>query len=279
MTTSIAAWRYQAIKKIKNFSDTAEFEINAILSKVLQKDFAWCLANSEIELNSNALSQLEEMENELIHGTPLAYILGHIEFFGNKFFVDPSVLIPRPETEIMVEMTIEWLGEHSDSKRVVDVGTGSGAILLSVLKRFPLCFGYGIDISRKALKVAKKNANYHQKNDVSLIQMDCLSGVDTQFDVILANLPYIPQDIVSDLRVSKFEPILALDGGLDGTAIIFKLLEQIKSRLAKPGLSILEIQFDQATIMVEKTKQIFPEGNIMIVKDLAGLDRFIKIEV
>ena len=88
MTTSIAAWRYQAIKKIKNFSDTAEFEVNAILCEVLHKDLAWCLANSEIELNSNALSQLEEMENGLIHGTPLAYILGHIEFFGNKLALD-----------------------------------------------------------------------------------------------------------------------------------------------------------------------------------------------
>ena len=127
--------------------------------------------------------------------------------------------------------------------------------------------------------VAKKNANYHQKNNVSFVQMDCLSGVNTLFDVILANLPYIPQHIVSDLRVSRFEPILALDGGLDGTAIIFKLIEQIKTRLAKPGLSILEIQFDQATKVVENAKQIFPEGIITIVKDLSGLDRFIKIEV
>jgi len=279
MTISIAEWRYQSIKTLKCFSESAEFEVNVILSKVLNKDLNWCLANSEKILTENELIHLTKKLEELKKGIPLAYIVGETHFFESRIIVDENVLIPRPETEIMVETALDWISNHPEIEKIVDVGTGSGAIVLSVMKKYPNLIGFGTDTSKKALDIAKKNMHLHQINKLFLIQMDCLNAVKTKFDVILANLPYIPAEEVKRLKVTKYEPIQALDGGKMGVEIIFKLIDQIPSCLSKPGLAILEIQYDQAKIIVEKVNQIFPETRVSILKDYAGLNRFIKIEV
>ncbi len=279
MTISIAEWRYQSKKTLKSFSESAEYDVNIILCKVLNKDLNWCLANSEKLLPENEIIWLTEKLDELKKGAPLAYVVGGTHFFESRIIVDKNVLIPRSETEIMVETALDWISNHPKIEKIVDVGTGSGAIVLSVMKKYPNLIGFGTDTSKNALNVAQKNMKLLQIDKLFLIQMDCLSAVKTKFDVILANLPYIPKEEVKRLKVTKYEPLQALDGGKRGVEIIFKLIDQIPSCLSKPGLAILEIQYDQAMIVVEKVNQIFPESSVSILKDYAGLNRFIKIEV
>ncbi|HSM26003.1 MAG TPA: peptide chain release factor N(5)-glutamine methyltransferase, partial [Anaerolineaceae bacterium] len=244
MTTSIAEWRYKTKNEFTSISDTADIEINAILCEVLGKDLAWCLAHSEEELSEFDLVKLNQQIEKLRKGIPLPYILGEIEFFGHQFFVDSNVLIPRPETEILIENAIEWISSHRNIKKIVDVGTGSGAIVLSVLNEFPFLHGLGIDLSRSALEIAKINRINFSINQLDFLQMDCLKGLASKFDVILANLPYIPESEVRKLDVVKYEPFMALNGGENGIEIISKLIEQVPDHLSIPGVVLLEIQYD-----------------------------------
>ncbi|MBW6473814.1 MAG: peptide chain release factor N(5)-glutamine methyltransferase [Anaerolineaceae bacterium] len=279
MTISIADWRYQSRKILSEFSETADIEVNAILCNVLNIDLAWCLANSNFILDQNTLAELNEKLKSLQVGIPLPYVLGKKEFFGHKFFVDENVLIPRPETELLVETAIEWINQHDKTRKVVDVGCGSGVIIISLLKHFFHIKGYGIDISRRALNVSNRNKNNHGIENLEFVQMDCLSGISSKFDLILANLPYIPEDYLSDLKVSKFEPDLALNGGKDGLLVINKLIEQIPSHLNSPGLALLEVQFDQSARVIQIAKNFLPTAAISVLKDYSSLDRIIKIEV
>ena len=279
MTISIAEWRYQSRKILSEISGTAEIEVNAILCMVLNKDLAWCLANSHFALDKGKVKELNEKLESLMTGIPLPYVLGKIEFFRHQFFVDENVLIPRPETELLVETAIEWINHHDKTRKVVDVGCGSGVIIISLLNHFPLINGLGIDISRRALEISKKNKNYHDIDHLEFVQMDCLTGIQTKFDVIVANLPYIPEDDLKNLPVSKFEPAHALNGGKDGLIVINKLIEQMPSLLNSPGLALLEIQFDQSTRVTQKIRNYLPNAVISILKDYSSHDRIIKIEV
>ncbi len=279
MTISIADWRYQSRKILSDISESAEIEVNVILCKVLNKNLAWCLANSNCVLDQGKVVELNEKLISLIAGVPLPYVLGTIEFFGKQFFVDANVLIPRPETELLVETAIEWINRHDKTIRVVDVGCGSGVIIISLLNQFPQIKGVGTDVSRKALNISERNKNYHGIKHLEFVQMDCLSGISSKFDVIVANLPYIPEDDLIDLKVSKFEPDLALNGGKDGLLIINKLIEQIPSLLNSPGLALVEIQFDQSARVIQKIQKYLPTAAVSIIKDYSSHDRIIKIEV
>ena len=279
MTISIADWRYQSRKILSDISESAEIEVNAILCKVLNKNLAWCLANSNCVLDQGKVVELNEKLISLIAGVPLPYVLGTIEFFGKQFFVDANVLIPRPETELLVETAIEWINRHDKTIRVVDVGCGSGVIIISLLNQFPQIKGVGTDVSRKALNISERNKNYHGIKHLEFVQMDCLNGISSKFDVIVANLPYIPEDYLIDLKVSKFEPDLALNGGKDGLLIINKLIEQIPSLLNSPGLALVEIQFDQSARVIQKIQKYLPTAAVSIIKDYSSHDRIIKIEV
>jgi release factor glutamine methyltransferase len=279
MTISIADWRYQSRKILSEISETADIEVNAILCDVLKTNLAWCLANSNLVLDQNTLAELNEKLKSLQVGIPLPYVLGKKEFFGHQFFVDENVLIPRPETELLVETAIEWINLHDKTRKVVDIGCGSGVIIISLLKNFFQIKGYGIDISRRALNVSNKNKNYHGIENLEFVQMDCLSGISSKFDLIVANLPYIPEDSLSDLKVSKFEPDLALNGGKDGLLVINQLIEQIPSHLNSPGLALLEIQYDQSARVIQTAQNFLPNAAISVIKDYSSQDRIIKIEV
>ncbi len=279
MTISIADWRYQSRKILSEISETAEIEVNAILCDVLKTDIAWCLANSNLVLDQGKVIELNEKLKSLIIGIPLPYVLRKKEFFGHEFFIDESVLIPRPETELLVETAIEWINRHDKTSKVVDIGCGSGVIIISLLKNFFYIKGYGIDISRRALNVSNRNKNYHGIENLEFVQMNCLSGISSKFDLIVANLPYIPEDSLSDLKVSKFEPDLALNGGKDGLLVINQLIEQIPSHLNSPGLALLEIQYDQSARVIQTAQNFLPNAAISVIKDYSSQDRIIKIEV
>lgn len=211
-------------------------------------------------------------------GKPLAYITGKREFFGLDFYVNPNVLIPRPETELLVSAALTWLGEQDSTIQAADIGTGSGCISVSIAKHHQYIQFTATDISLRALRVAKKNILFHELNNrIHLVQADLLNGIRTQFDCIIANLPYIPSGIYHALAVSHYEPKIALDGGKNGFYFIEHLLRQSRDRIKPEGLILLEMEAGQSEIARRKSQQYFPTASIKILNDLTGKPRLISI--
>jgi release factor glutamine methyltransferase len=203
-------------------------------------------------------------------------------FFDRELIVNPHVLIPRPETELIVECALAWIrahGRQSDpTLRLVDVGTGSGAIAIALAGQLPRARILATDISAAALRVAQLNGR--DLPNVRYVQCDLLSGIGGRFDVICANLPYIATAELDVLEVAKFEPAIALNGGSDGLALIRRLLAQAPSRMAKPGLLLLEIGADQGKAARAAAQAVFGRmAQVSVRKDLAGLDRVLYVSL
>ena len=212
---------------------------------------------------------------------PLAYITGRKEFFGLDFVVNQHVLVPRTETELIVEKVINYFNEcQSSTLKIVDIGTGSGVIGVSLSHNLSFCDVLCTDISPEALLVAQKNAEIHNVNKVTFLEGDLLSPVHEKQDVILSNPPYIPSDRISHLQEEvQREPIIALDGGDDGFKIIERLLLQSSKKLNNPGLILIEIDITQVRRSVLEASKYFPDNSISILKDCFDNDRFLKIEL
>lgn len=240
---------------------------------------------------------------------PKQYQQGYTEFYKLKFFLTPDVLIPRPETELLVDEVLSiirdaWLVEEKTHPlTVIDVGTGSGCIAISIAKNAPNAKIIATDISEKALEVAKKNAQFHKvENQIIFLKADLLSwlhpkGVNSKLDVIVTNLPYIPTArlMYIDPMVRDFEPKVALDGGRDGFELYRKLLKQLASYpsgvLSKPPGSkppggwisltpkylFAEIDYTHGELAVQETLKLFPKASVEVVKDLAHMQRILKI--
>lgn len=210
---------------------------------------------------------------------PVQYAQGYARFFDIDLVVDPRVLIPRLETEFLVKKTIEWLSLNSSSKpqHVLDVGTGSGAIAISLAKNRNNIRITASDISPDALSLAKENSRRQNlSNRINFILGDLLEPIDRDIDVILANLPYIPTSVIPQLdpSVRDFEPHLALDGGRDGLDLYRRLLDQIKERALKPKLCIFEINDHGGSGMALEISKRFPSVDFQMVKDSSDLDRY-----
>ncbi|HCE75559.1 MAG TPA: peptide chain release factor N(5)-glutamine methyltransferase, partial [Dehalococcoidia bacterium] len=212
---------------------------------------------------------------------PLAYITGRKEFFGLDFVVNQHVLVPRTETELIVEKVINYFNEcQSSTLKIVDIGTGSGVIGVSLSHNLSFCDVLCTDISPEALLVAQKNAEIHNVNKVTFLEGDLLSPVHEKQDVILSNPPYIPSDRISHLQEEvQREPIIALDGGDDGFKIIERLLLQSSKKLNNPGLILIEIDITQVRRSMLEASKYFPDNSISILKDCFDNDRFLKIEL
>lgn len=207
-------------------------------------------------------------------GMPLAYILGTAPFYGREFQVGADVLIPRNETEELVELVLEWLQKNQRTNgRVLELGTGSGCVAITLKKERPGLVVIATDISPDALAVAHANATTHNA-DITFHQSDLFTNLpDEQFDLIVANLPYIPSGELANIspEVTNFEPVLALDGGSDGLLLIQKLLIQAAAFMKPGGLIALEIWHTQGSAM----KGLAPRSSsVQILPDLAGQDRF-----
>jgi release factor glutamine methyltransferase len=185
---------------------------------------------------------LQAAANRLIKGEPLPYVLGHWEFYGLTFSVSPAALIPRPETELLVELAMDWLHSHPGKRRVIDVGTGTGCIAVALAANVQDLRVLACDISHPALKLSLENASRHRVSDrIDFIQTDLLPAINRQVDLICANLPYIPSPRLKSLQVAQNEPRLALDGGKDGLKLIKELLALSNDVLSPGGLMLLEI--------------------------------------
>jgi release factor glutamine methyltransferase len=255
-------------------------DAQVILAHVLEQTRTWIVAHPETNLSPFQTDQLEKFLAQFTAGQPLPYLLGRWDFFGLPFFISPDVLIPRPETELLVENALLWLNSHPNRRRVCDIGTGSGCIAISMAKNVRDIKVIATELSFAALKIARQNVLYHDlTQQVQLVNCHLLQPIKAGFDLICANLPYIPTQRLAELQVSQHEPRLALDGGADGLRLIQSLL-QISRRWINPhGLILLEIDFSQGDALLSEARLLFHEASIEVINDYAGLPRLLRIEL
>ncbi len=280
MTNTIQSALQSAKKRIQPASDSAALDAQVLLGEVLHVDRAYLLAHSEQTLTSEQDAHFVALVERCAAGEPLAYILGRRAFYDREFIVSPAVLVPRPETEQLLELALDFVrGMGGEDKNVVDVGTGSGALAVTLAANCPQAAVYASDISPDALDIARRNAQMHRVQ-VQFFQGDLLAPLiaqNLQVDLIMANLPYIASDEVPTLAVSQHEPLLALDGGADGLDLVRRLLEQAPKVWNPGGLMLLEIGASQGDAASALAKTAFPQAEIQVLKDYAGLDRMVSV--
>ncbi len=263
-----------------------ELDAQLVIAHAMDKPRTWILAHPETCLSAPQLATVESAVTRLGAGEPLPYILGHWEFFGHDLTVTPDVLIPRPETELLVEKAIAWLQASPERRTIADVGTGSGAIALTLAMHVPSAYILATDISFAALEVAKLNANkFDVAKRIDFVQCDLLPPhpdpltTELHFDLICANLPYIPTKTLQELPIYGREPALALDGGEDGLVFIRRLLKIAPEWLAPNGLILLEIEASLGNAALSLAYDSFSEATIHLHQDLTGRDRLLEIQI
>jgi release factor glutamine methyltransferase len=253
-----------------------------LLAHVLGCDRATLLAHPERHLTPEQAATFRALIVRRADGVPVAYLTGRRAFFDLELLVTPDVLIPRPETEHLVELALGWARGRVGHLRVVDVGTGSGAIALALARHLPEAQVWAVDRSFAALRVARANAaRLGLSARVHFLQADLLTacgGPAPSFDLIAANLPYIPADALPDLPVARHEPLLALDGGPEGLTLIRRLIAQAPRALAAHGLLLMEIEATQGEQVTALAAQVFPGATIQVHQDYAGLPRVLSVE-
>ena len=224
-------------------------------------------------------ARLRRLTSRRAARVPLPYLVGEREFFGHMFRVTPAVLIPRPSSELLVELAIDWLTTHPNARRVIDLGTGSGAVAISVAEAVPQVRIEARDVSTPALRVADENiAHYRLRRRITTVKANLLRGA-APADVIVANLPYIPEAL-RRIRPKEleYEPALALDGGKDGLALIRTALAQAPAAVKPGGLLLFECDPAQTRRIVRLAQGQWTAAAISVHQDLAGLNRVVRIQ-
>jgi release factor glutamine methyltransferase len=280
----------QVLEKVRGrldrVSETAHLDAQVLLAHVLGRTRTWVMAHPEAMLTPEQQGRLEIALKRLEAGELLPYLLGRWEFYGLEFFVSPAALIPRPETELLVEQALSWLDKNSGRRLAVDVGAGSGCIAVALASKVPDLQVLACDISMEALQVARRNVScYSLDYRVICIQADLFPAIrgagslPGRFDLICANLPYVPSGTLAGLAVSHREPRLALDGGPDGLKVIRRLLALAPIRLATPGLLLIEIEASQGAAVKALSENAFPRAEVALLSDLAGRARLVCVRL
>ncbi len=259
----------------------ARLEAEVLVMNVMRMPRQAIFAEQETEVTEQQQSALDGFLERRYTREPLAYILGQREFYGINVVLTPAVLIPRPESEGLVEhaLFMAMMGMESTDLTVADVGTGSGAIAINLAIHLPMGRIFAVDVTDEVLDVAAYNIRAHGVGDrVTLAIGDLLDAVPEPVDLVVANLPYIPTDRIPTLQpeVQK-EPVRALDGGADGLDLIRRMLVQAEDKLKNHGIMLLEMDPEQIPIVAELALQHFPNGSTDIEKDMAGMDRILVI--
>ncbi len=274
--------KYQEIlnqgSKILKLNNIKSFNLDSeiLLSSTLQLDRSQLLLNLEKRIEIKDKKNFLNFIKRRSKNEPIAYITGFKEFWKTKFKVDRNVLIPRPDTETIIEQVLNELGQNS-SKKILDVSTGSGCIIISVLNERKRCFGVGIDISKNAVKLAKYNAKIqHIDNRIKFFNSDIDNFYGDKYDLIISNPPYIKHCKINGLEkdIKNYEPSVALDGGVDGYKKIRLIIEKSSTLIKKKGKLFLEIGINQT----RKTLEILNLNGFYktkVIKDLANKNRCI----
>lgn len=246
------------LKKYQNI------ETEILLGHVLKKSKEFLYTHPEKKLTALELKKFKTLTKRRLKGEPIAYILGYKDFYGLRFKVNKNVLIPRPETEWLVEKALI----QKNKNRILDIGTGSGCIAIAIKKHSKTSKVTASDISFKALAVAKANAR-NQTVKIKFIKSNLFSNLKGKFDMIIANLPYVPTSDYKKLKSNlKYEPKLAITDGTNTAEIYKRFLKDVKNHLSPKGLVLLEID--------PSTKKYLPK-QALIYKDIAGLPRYAEI--
>ena len=260
----------------KNFVKTAQLDSEILLGKVINKDREYIILNQDSKVEKDAYNQFKNLIKQRSKGRPIAYLTGKKYFWKHQFQINEHVLIPRPDTEIIIEQVLK-ITKFRPKLRVLDVGIGSGCMLLSVLKEKKDFRGVGIDISKKSVEISKLNAlNLSLSHRVKIFKTNVDNFNYGKYDLIISNPPYIKELDLKylDKDVINFEPKLALSGGLDGTSKISKVINKSSEMIKKKVKLILEISFDQK----ESVKKLLINKGFYInkiLKDYAKNDRCI----
>ncbi len=260
-----------------NRIEDAGLEAEVLLRHTLSFDRVQFYLQQDRELSAEENENFRQSLQRRLNNEPTAYITGHREFYGRDFYVDSGVLIPRPETELLVETAL-GLAANRPVHTIADIGTGSGAIAISLALSLPQTRIYATDISPAALKAAQINCRKHGVSAmVRLLQGDLLDPLPEPVDIIAANLPYVREDDLSRVNTWDFEPSAALNGGHDGLDIIRRLCAQAVSKLRPGGALLLEIGLGQGEAATAFCRQLFPAANIKLIPDGNGIDRVVSI--
>ena len=277
------------VKKLdgKKYSNPP-LECVLLLAYLLDVDKTYIYIHNDEEVSSSVENKYFSLIDERRKGYPIQYILKEKEFMGISFYIEEGVLIPRPDTEILVQYVLDYIDEKYKERdiKIVELGTGSGCISLSIAYYKKNVFVYSVDIDKKANAVAEENSKRLKLSDrVKILEGDLFQGIKNMglknsVDIIVSNPPYIPEDEIFGLQdeIKKYEPLWALDGGEDGLDYYRRIIPQSKEYLKNRGILVFEMGFDQG----RKIKELMEKGNfrnINILKDLQGLDRVITGEL
>lgn len=261
-------------------SPTPQLDARLLLEHLLDVPHSYLVVHPDQPLTAEQEQQYQLLIGRAEQQEPIPYITGHAPFFDFDLHVTPAVLIPRPETEQLVETAVAY-AQHHNCQKAVDVGTGSGCIAIALARFLPRVQVTAVDISPAALAIAQQNARQLAPDRIQFQQSDLLQAVTEPVDIIVANLPYVTSGEWQSLAdgVKLHEPALALDGGEDGLALIRRLLKQANTRLRPNGAIFLEIGWQQGPGAQAEAQRCFPQASITVLPDYAGHDRIVKIEI
>lgn len=259
-------------------SDEAELEAELLLRHALSVDRVHLYQRLTDEISPAAYRRYRKLLDRRLRHEPTAYILGHREFFGLEFELTRAAIIPRPETEVLVELAVAFVNERFDARPFdfADVGVGCGAIAVVVAREMPAARVTAIDISKRALALARRNARRHGVEDrIRFLHGDALGPLDAPVDIIAANLPYVrTADLAAAVpEIREHEPRRGLDGGADGLKLVRRLLRQAPAHLRPGGALFAEIGDEHGPTASALARAAFPEARVEVRPDLAGLDR------
>lgn len=274
MTLKQALDKGRAALIAKNLED-APLECELLLRHALNISRVQLYQDIEQKLSLKQEGTFWRLIERRLTGEPAAYIIGHREFYGLDFYVDSRVLIPRPETELLVEKALN-LAQKKAISTIADVGTGCGAIAIALALNLPQTRIYATDISTPALEVTLTNCRKHQvANRILLLHGDLLDPLPEPVDLIIANLPYVNEKELTPKSSLSFEPGLALNGGSDGLERIRRLCRQASEKLNTESSLLLEIGQGQAAAVADLLHSLFPSAEIEVTPDLGGIDRVV----
>jgi len=259
--------------------DSPRLDAEVLLAHALGYSRSSLLADGPRLLTQAEIDRFANMLDRRQRRVPLPYIIGSREFFGLSFVVNEHVLVPRPESELLVEHTLRWSAKRR-AARIVDVGTGSGCLAVAIAVNRSDAILTAIDLSAEALSVATANVARHGvQGRVLCLQSDLLTSVTGPFDLIVANPPYIKEEDFQWLEpeVRQHEPRLALDGGPDGLRYVDALLHQAREKMAVGGAVLVEIGWDQGAEALQRARDRFPNQHVTVIQDYSGNDRLLKI--
>ncbi|MCS7059603.1 MAG: peptide chain release factor N(5)-glutamine methyltransferase [Anaerolineae bacterium] len=270
--------------------DSPTLTARVLLAVVLNRPREWLVAHPDQPIEPAQQAAFDHLVQRTLAREPLAYVLGRREFYGLDFTVDPRVLIPRPETEILVDLALAHLRRSILSTAqpqseehvvdVIDVGTGSGAIAVAIATCAPTARVIATDVSAEALDVARLNAARHGVAErIQFITADLLHDVPVRARVITANLPYVTTEEIDVLpaEIQAHEPRIALDGGPDGLSLVRRLLNQLPAHLLPGGAAFFEIGSAQGVAALRAAAEALPDAQAVLEKDWAGLDRVLSV--